>query len=182
MSSDKMSSDKMSSDKMSSDKMSSDKMSSDKMSSDKMSSDKMSSDKMSSDQMCTFDVFEGQICEYNKEYNKYHEFSGIVYKCVKCECDCCEGCIKQTDHKYCQTCYDHVSQFEVKERICKFKDTYTRKSTNHTYIGRSYQCEDCNRNGCYDCVIHDAWEERLKDNIFLCRWCYYIMGVIADIG
>ena len=53
---------------------------------------------------------------------------------------------------------------ETKDRVCQFRQ--------HAYRGPAYTCEDCNLLGCRDCLQDDGWEERVRDQIFLCYPCY----------
>lgn len=48
---------------------------------------------------------------------------------------------------------------------CPFND-------NHTFFGSSYLCISCNKTGCFDCIMHDTWEKRLRTKTFLCRACF----------
>jgi hypothetical protein len=66
----------------------------------------------------------------------------------------------------------------VKERICNFRQYYYKDRYNHTYVGRAYVCEDCGDDGCQQCVLDDCWEERCRDNVFLCDWCYKMNEIV----
>jgi hypothetical protein len=56
--------------------------------------------------------------------------------------------------------------------------TYTfaeyRKLINggHSFTGKGYKCESCNKLSCFDHTRQDAWDERLADGVFLCDRCY----------
>lgn len=66
---------------------------------------------------------------------------------------------------------------EVKKRTCK------GTTALHFFTGPAYRCEDCLSYKCSDCLIKDeeqdepngkgtAWENRLRDGVFLCKRCY----------
>ena len=72
---------------------------------------------------------------------------------------------------------------EEKDRICQFfRLSYQKDKEDHPFFGRAYECEDCRGTGCKDCLMDDCWEERVADNVFLCRGCYRWDQIRADIG
>jgi hypothetical protein len=78
---------------------------------------------------------------------------------------------------------DDEELIEEKNRICKFEVLWAdRDSKNHPFVGRAYKCEHCMLTGCRSCLMTDYWEERCKDNVFLCRTCLRFQQIIADIG
>lgn len=52
----------------------------------------------------------------------------------------------------------------------------------HPFVGRAYKCKECCRVGCKDCLLQDSWEERCRDNVFLCYSCYRFYQIRMDIG
>ena len=70
---------------------------------------------------------------------------------------------------------DADDELEVKLRTC----TYQKE---HLYTDRAYKCEDCHKQFCKECVLDDEWEDRVRDNVFLCLICYHIDQRIQDIG
>jgi len=56
------------------------------------------------------------------------------------------------------------------------------RETSHVVTGKFYQCEECGRFFCYNHILDDGWEERLKDGIFMCLNCRALDHIRADIG
>jgi hypothetical protein len=82
-----------------------------------------------------------------------------------------------------ESCDGDKERLEIKERQCKFYRSFDyREYENHTFIGRAYQCEACGQDGCKHCLYRDCWEERCKDNVFLCRSCRRVSQIVSDCG
>lgn len=65
------------------------------------------------------------------------------------------------------------------KQVCKF---HRSESDMHAFTGTVYKCEDCRLTGCKECILADCWEERCRDNIFLCNRCYRMYQNRMDIG
>ena len=52
----------------------------------------------------------------------------------------------------------------------------------HEHDGELWRCENCHQYYCSVHIMDDAWEERVKDNVFCCWQCYRWDQICADIG
>lgn len=111
--------------------------------------------------------FRDRCCSLSYESHVYVGPRVLCHECLN------EGCPEHMHaSKMCCYCYEHSIpvQCQIRERTCEGKD--------HSYTGRAYECEDCNKLKCKQCLLPEsldppgAWEARLQDNVFLCWECY----------
>jgi hypothetical protein len=86
---------------------------------------------------------------------------------------------------------------EVKERKCIYRNHAKfglaeekdpnpfvdegRRRHIHSYIDRTYRCEDCGNETCREHTMTDSFEERVNDGVFLCRYCYHCNQNFMDV-
>ena len=58
------------------------------------------------------------------------------------------------------------------QNIAKIENVWVELMPTHEYIGPAYRCKDCGRWGCGACMMDDAWQKRMVDQVFLCYQCY----------
>jgi hypothetical protein len=81
--------------------------------------------------------------------------SDRINRCSKCTVLRCKDCINKCDCPSTSgTCY-----------ICETCDLQT------------YKCESCKHNCCKNCIFTDHWDERIRDQIFLCYGCQNLVAM-----
>ena len=131
-----------------------------------------------------------------------HAYIGPIWRCTDCDGLFCEAhqATERSDARddetftsLCVSCDEKRDQAVEQERIRDelrqkheaehhLEQARTCERCRADYVGRAYRCEDCHRYTCETCTCGDAWDERVKDGVFLCSKCHRTAQIIADIG
>ena len=81
--------------------------------------------------------------------------------------------IPRTENHFYYGFYKYITRSNMKD--------YSERAMNITN-GEIYQCEDCRNIYGRQKLYDDEWEDRCKDNVFLCRSCYRSYRIRMDRG
>jgi hypothetical protein len=79
----------------------------------------------------------------------------------------------------CQLCLERTASCFYCE---KHKLSTSTQSTTTTAPQKLYKCEDCHLYNCYAHVLEDAWDERCRNQVFLCLECFRWNQIRLDMG